>query len=63
MPAVLPLILEGLEAIQALAARLPQVTELSQGLLDIGRSGTVTVEQEAAIRAQLDVAKDQIDAA
>ena len=57
------LILEILQAIQALSATAPQVAALAQSAFDIGTSGTVTPEQEAAIRAQLDVAKDQIDAA
>ena len=59
----LTLILEILQAIQALSVTAPQITALVQSALDIGTSGTVTPEQEAAIRAQLDAVKAQIDAA
>jgi hypothetical protein len=55
-----------LEIIQALVALAPQVTEvltLGQSAVSILEAGTVTPEQEAAIRAQLDAVKALIDAA
>jgi hypothetical protein len=55
-----------LEIIQALVALAPQVTEvltLGQSAVNILQSGTVTPEEEAAIRTQLDQVKALIDAA
>ena len=57
------LILEILQAIQALSVTIPQVSALAQGGIDIATAGTVTPEQEAVIRAQLDAVKAEIDAA
>jgi hypothetical protein len=57
------LVAEILQVIIALAADLPQVVGLAQSAMQIAQSGTVTPEQEAAIRAQLDAIKAQIDAA
>ena len=59
----LALILEILQAIQALSVTIPQVSTLAQSGLEIGADGTVTAEHEAAIRAQLDAVKAEIDAA
>ena len=59
----LALILEILQAIQALSVTIPQVSALAQSGLEIAKSGTITPEQEAAIRAQLDAVKAEIDAA
>ena len=57
------LILEILQAIQALSVTIPQVSALAQRGIDIATSGTITPEQETTIRAQLDAVKAEIDAA
>lgn len=59
----LALILEILQAIQALSVTIPQVSALAQNGIDIANSGTITAYQEAEIRAQLDAVKAEIDAA
>ena len=59
----LALILEILQAIQALSVTIPQVSALAQSGLEIAKSGTITAYQEAEIRAQLDAVKAEIDAA
>lgn len=59
----LALILEILQTIQALSVTIPQVSALAQSGVDIATSGTITAEQEAEIRAQLDAVKAEIDAA
>lgn len=59
MPA---LIAEILQVILALAADTPQIVALAQSGLQIAQAGSVTPEQEASIRAQLDAIKAEIDA-
>lgn len=57
------LILEILQAIQAAEFAGPQIVALAQSGIDIVTSGTVTPDQEATIRSQLDAVKALIDAA
>lgn len=57
------LILEIVQAIAALAPQVPEVLALVASATAIAQSGTVTAEQEASIRAQLDAVKELIDAA
>lgn len=57
------LIVEILQAIIALAPQIPEILELGSSAVSIMRTGTVTPEQEAGIRAQLDAVKAKIDAA
>jgi hypothetical protein len=52
-----------IQAIIALAPDIPEVLEIGASMVNIMKTGTVTVEQEAAIRAQLDAVKAKIDAA
>lgn len=57
------LILEIIQALAAFAPQIPQVVSLVESATGILQAGSVTPEQEAAIRAQLDEVKAQIDAA
>lgn len=57
------LLIEVIQAIAALAPQIPEVISLVESSTDILNTGTVTAEQEASIRAQLDAVKAQIDAA
>jgi hypothetical protein len=57
------LILEIIQALAALAPQIPEVVSLVQSASAAISTGTVTAEQEAAIRAQLDAVKALIDAA
>lgn len=57
------LIVEILQAIMTLAPQVPEIVALGESAVSIVQSGSVTPEQEAAIRAQLDAVKAQIDAA
>ena len=59
----IPLILEILQAIQALSVTIPQVSALAQSGIAIANRDTITAEQEAWVRAQLDAVKAEIDAA
>lgn len=60
MPAV-ALILEIIQAIAALAPQIPEVASLVQSVTNIVQTGTVSPQDEAAIRAQLDDVKALID--
>lgn len=58
MPAII------IEVIQALMAAIPQIPSLvsaAEDAIGIAQTGSVTPEQEAAIRAKLDAVKQQID--
>ena len=57
------LILEIIQALAAFAPQIPEVIGLVESATGILQTGTVTAEQEAAIRTQLDAVKAQIDAA
>ena len=57
------LILEIVQAIAALAPQVPEVLALVDSVTTIAQTGTVSAEQEASIRAQLDAVKGLIDAA
>lgn len=57
------LLLEIIQALAALAPQIPSVISLVQSAMQIAETGTVTPEQDAAIRAQLDAVKAEIDAA
>ena len=52
-----------IQALAALAPQFPEVASLVEAVTGIVQSGTVTPDQEAAIRAQLDAVKTAIDAA
>lgn len=52
-----------LEAAAALAANLPDVVRQIRSAIGIIQTGTVTEEQEQAIRAELDAIKQRIDTA
>ena len=56
------LIVEIIQALMALAPQIPQVIALGESAINIVKTGIVTPEQEADIRAQLDDMKAQIDA-
>ena len=56
------LIVEIIQAMIALAPSVPEIVALGQSAVAIAQAGTVTPEQEAAIRAQLDAVKAAIDA-
>lgn len=56
------LIIEIVEAIASFAPQIPEIASLVGSAKDALTTGTVTPEQEAAIRAQLDAVKAQIDA-
>jgi hypothetical protein len=60
MPAIM---IAMIEALAALAPQLPEVIALTNSAIGIATTGTVTAEQEAAIRTQLDAVKALIDAA
>ena len=60
MPAI---VAEILQVIIALGSQLPEIVSMAESALGIVKTGTVTPEQEAAIRAQLDAMKAKIDAA
>jgi hypothetical protein len=55
------LLIEILNGILTLAPQIPEVVSLAQNALAIVKTGSVTAEQEASIRAQLDAVKAQID--
>jgi hypothetical protein len=57
------LIVEMIQAILALAPSIPEVIALGESAIGIVQTGSVTPEQEASIRAQLDAVKALIDAA
>lgn len=57
------IILEIIQALAAFAPQVPEVMSLVESATGIVQSGTVTAEQEAAIREQLDAVKALIDAA
>jgi len=57
------LIVEIIQAIAALAPQVPEVVSLAESAIGIVQTGTVTPDQEALIRSQLDAIKAQIDAA
>lgn len=52
---------QGVQGMMAAAVTIPEVVALGQSMLTILRAGTVTPEQEADIRAQLDATRQQID--
>lgn len=56
------LILEIVQALASLAPQVPEVLALVSSATTIARAGTVTLEQETFIRAQLDDVKKLIDA-
>lgn len=60
MPAAL--IIEIIQTIVALAPQIPEIISLGDSAIGMIRTGVVTPEQEADIRAQLDAMKIQIDA-
>ena len=57
------LIIEIVSALAAFAPEVPAVAGLVENASTILKTGTVTSEQEAAIRDQLDTIKAAIDAA
>jgi hypothetical protein len=57
------LIIEIIQAIIGLAPQILEVVALCESAIGIVQTGTVTPEQEQAIRAQLDAVKAAIDAA
>lgn len=57
------LIVEIINAIMALAPEVPAVISLGKSVVGIVQTGSVTPEEEAAIRADLDAVKAQIVAA
>jgi hypothetical protein len=61
MPA--ELLIAIIQAIVALAPQIPQVLSLGESAVRIASTGTVTLEEEGIIRAQLDAVKLLIDAA
>ena len=56
------LLIEIINALLALAPQIPSVLALGESAIKILTSGSVTPEEEAAIRLQLDQTKLQIDA-
>jgi hypothetical protein len=56
------LMLEIIQALAALAPQIPEVVSLVESATGIVQSGTVTAEQEATIRGQLDAVKALVDA-
>jgi hypothetical protein len=56
------IIVEIIQALMALAPQIPHVISLGESSINIVKTGVVTPEQEADIRAQLDDMKAQIDA-
>jgi len=54
------LIVEIIQAIAALAPQVPEVVSLAESAIGIVQTGTVTPDQEALIRSQLDAIKAQI---
>ena len=57
------LLIEIIQAMAALAPEVPAVLELGASAVALLQTGTVTPQQEASIRAQLDAVKAAIDAA
>jgi hypothetical protein len=57
------LLIEILNGIMTLATQVPDVVSLAQNAIDILNRGSVTPEEEAVIRGQLDAVKQQIDEA
>lgn len=57
------LLVEIIQAILVLAPQIPEVVALGESAVSIIKAGSVTPEQEIAIRAQLDAVKAAIDAA
>lgn len=64
MSATMPndLLVEIMNAAAALATGTPAIVALLDSAVAILLAGTVSAEQEASIRAQLDTTKGQIDA-
>lgn len=60
MPAI---VISVIEALLAAAPQIPALITAAEQAIGIIKTGTVTPEQEAAIRASLDAVKAQIDAA
>jgi len=59
----IPLAIEALQALVVLEANAPQAITLAGSITDMLRSGTVTAENAADIRRQLDAVRTAIDAA
>ena len=59
----IPLAIEALQALVVLEANVPAAITLAQSVTDMLRSGTVTAENAADIRRQLDAVRTAIDAA
>jgi hypothetical protein len=57
------LIVEMIQAILAVTPAIPEVIALGQSVVSILQTGSVTPDQEASIRAELDAVKALIDAA
>jgi hypothetical protein len=57
------LLIEIIGAILVLAPQIPEIVALGESAVSILTTGTVSAEQEAAIRAQLDAVRAAIDAA
>jgi hypothetical protein len=57
------LLIEILQAVATLADDAAPIVSLLESAIGILKTGTVSPEQEAAIRAQLDATKTAIDAA
>jgi hypothetical protein len=57
------LLVEIIQALIVLAPQIPEVVALGESAVSILQAGTVSPDQEAAIRAQLDAIKGQSDAA
>lgn len=55
------LLIEILSTIMTLTPQVPQVIALGQTAIDLIKKGSVTPEEEAAIRSDLDIVKTQID--
>lgn len=58
MPAI---VIEVLEALMAAIPQIPNLVSAAEDAIGIARTGSVTPEQEAAIRAKLDAIKQQVD--
>lgn len=57
------LLVEIIQALLVLAPQIPEVVALGESAVSIIQAGSVSPEEEAAIRAQLDAVKAAIDAA
>lgn len=58
MPAI---VIEVIQALMAVVPQIPGLISAAEDAIGIAQSGSVTPEQEAAIRAKLDDVKNQID--